>query len=358
MHSVLAPSSAARRVACPGSRELESKYPQRDGTDAAQEGIDAHKFLAEILTAYARGDEIILPPTELGENIKTAFNHVDSIVKKQTENLYIEKTLPIIAIHDDCFGTPDIFYLRDGELHIWDYKHGHSPVEVFENYQLLEYAAGAMHFLYQFEIKTIFLHIIQPRAYHVDGIIRTWNLSIGEALKYFKFLNEREKISMRENAPLIPSSQCKYCSARASCSALRKTTLNFIEDLKIPRDTYLPPDELGKELSILLNAKELLDARITGLEQQALQLIADGKTVRGFVAEQTIGREKWVGDINEIISLADTLNIDIKKPVELITPKQAVNAGLPREIVNRYSETPRGMLKLKKLDAAKYFKRK
>lgn len=49
-HSRLPPSSAARRMACPGSRAMEEQYGRNEESDASREGDLAHELAAWYLT--------------------------------------------------------------------------------------------------------------------------------------------------------------------------------------------------------------------------------------------------------------------------------------------------------------------
>lgn len=51
-HARLAPSSAARIVACPGSRKLEAMFPQEE-TIESREGDAAHWAAAQMLAGVA-----------------------------------------------------------------------------------------------------------------------------------------------------------------------------------------------------------------------------------------------------------------------------------------------------------------
>lgn len=64
----LPPSSAARRVACPGSRALEEKYPRED-TSHADEGRLAHAVAQAALTGEILKDPCITKEMEAGAKL-------------------------------------------------------------------------------------------------------------------------------------------------------------------------------------------------------------------------------------------------------------------------------------------------
>lgn len=347
-HSKLPPSSAARRMACPGSRRMEAIYP-RESSDASNEGTLAHEEAARLLKLEFPGngviavinkpeDEFIRRYTDFVGDcfIKAMFDVNDKLIGK----LNIEERVDISSIHPDCWGTPDAWFRTERNLHIFDFKYGFKAVEVYQNYQLLEYAAGIVT-----DEKFIHFHIVQPRAVHKDGAIRTWRIGRGTFDEYVTKLKISEALSSTEDALLTPGSGCEYCSARHACPVLRKEVLKPMKEL--PEE--LTDEELGIELKHLHETQELLKARLTGLEEEALTKLKLGKRIPFYQLGRSQPREKWIKPIEEVLILGDMFEVNLKKPAEAITPKQAIKAGVPADVVREYSETPLGELKLEQI---------
>lgn len=380
-HSVLPPSSAARRVMCPGSRALEEAYPSGE-SQYTREGEAAHwvaRMMLETnceisLNDLAPNGEIITQ--EMIDGAKIYRSHICSMflpyydlqsLDKMFNELIafgflaIEKTIPIRFIHHKCFGTPDAYFYdqHSHTLHVWDYKFGYSYVEVFENWQLIEYAAGLfdsltnhIHTLDSLNIVDttldipIQLHIVQPRNYHSDGPLRTWKTNVSELKRYWITLRAAEQAAMQPEAECKPSSECNNCNARHVCPALQLTTSTIMDLTAKNVPMELPPEQLGFQLKYLIQASNRLDAIITGLKEQAIASINLGNRIPNFVIEETPGRQKWKVPDKEIINLGNLLGVNIAKPVEALTPKQAIKAGIPEDIVNSNSEVTRGSTKL------------
>ena len=349
-HSKLPPSSAARRVACPGSRKLETLYP-REQTESAKEGELAHAVCAHLLdgTNPVEGisDAMLRNCLIYSDYVIITYAHAIKPESKKEYCLYIEKRLDMPSIHAECWGTPDAWFVVDGVLHMFDFKYGFGPVEVYENWQMIEYAAGVPD-----EFTKAVFHIVQPRASHIDGPIRTWEVDITDLVGYWEILISIERRAMRDQAPVSPSPQCVNCQARHACPTLQKTVLNNINSVGFATPHDLDEAGLGNELRILHNAAKLLDARITGLEQEALSLLKSGKRVPHYELGEVQSREKWTCDPTNLGKLFD---IELRKPVEVefITPKQAIKAGIPAKVVRKYSETPTGAKKLQPIDEKK-----
>jgi hypothetical protein len=107
----------------------------------------------------------------------------------------------------------------------------------------------------------------------------------------------------------------------------------------------MPPEGVALELNMIDIALERLKARQDGLTEQAKALIRGGKSVPGYALEAGQGRERWAKPVGEVIALGEMMDIALAKP-GAITPKQAIKAGLPKEVVASYSETPSGEIKL------------
>jgi hypothetical protein len=330
-------------MVCPGSLALEEKYKTEDQSPAAREGSHAHEVARRLL----EGGLICMEPQDMIDGANLYRDHVRSIVGDAV--LHIEERVNVPLVHPECWGTPDLWALvwwqEIPTLHVWDYKFGYGPVEVYQNWQLLTYAAGIVGELKDAPV-SVHLHIVQPRAWHRDGPIRTWVISNQILFEYIARLQQSEFLALQPDAPCIPSIECTHCTARHACSALQRRGLAFADLSAETVPLELTPSQTGNELRILHHAAKLLDARITGLEEQARSMLANGKRVPHYRMEPGMGREIWKRPVSEVVMLGEMLDVHLKKPAELITPKQAVKAGIPREVVNQYSEQQKGALKL------------
>lgn len=365
LHSVLPPSSAARRVACPGSRALEAQYPS-EKSPASLEGDAAH-WAASILLKGTNTELIKIGDSapngelitqEMLDGAVLLVNHVMPGAAFADE-VHIEKRINIQRIHPDCWGTPDVWYFNrnTGGLYIFDYKFGHKNVEVFENWQLIEYAAGILDLLevngFTDQHINVIFTIVQPRSFHKNGPVREWAISASGLRPYFNTLEQAERDSMTPETMCKPNPECNYCSARHACQALQNSALTAV-DMSFNNAAWnLTPEQIGGELRILQYASELLEARITGLEQQALSLILSGTAIPHFTTEQGNGRDCWTKPIEEIKLLGEMFGTNLTKPVELITPKQAIKQGLSNDIIKDYYITPKSAVKLVLIDNKK-----
>jgi hypothetical protein len=336
-HSKLPPSSAARRVQCPGSRIMSERYPQDENDPKAREGTEAHLVVA----AHLRAEPTPAFATE--EMLDGADMFHDAL---RGNIPHIEERVDCSSIHPDCWGTPDAwyFYPKRKWLHVLDYKFGRRHVEVFENWQLLEYAAGIIA-NFPLEVLGVSLTIVQPRSYHKDGPVRTWNLNRLEFIGYVISLKEAEDLATRDMPECKTGPECRDCPARHACPTLQSSGYSAAKSSGEAISFELSPAAMGKELAMLRDSIMLMSARADGLENEALVKAKQGVAVPGWTTEQGQGREKWAKPVEEVISLGEMLGIDVSKP-GVVTPKQAIKKGLSEDVVRAYSETPPGEVKL------------
>jgi len=355
-HSRLAPSSAARRVACPGSRALEERYPEETESAAAREGTAAHWLAQRYLMGkedkrdFAPNGEMITDEMEDGAELYE--RSIRSIVG-DTARLHVEERVNIFGVHPDCWGTPDCWALVDNHLHVFDYKFGFGYVDVFENWQLLEYALGIAH---DCDFEKVTMTIIQPRCFTREGKVRSWTISRDKLFGYYlPMLQISESETMNNDADCVPNPQCLHCKGRHACDALQKTVAWGFDVIADHVSTELNATQTGVELRYLHRMSKLLEARITGLEEQARSMIMRGESVTGYKLEPGSGRDQWTCSAEEIITLGELLGLDLSKPQEAITPAQARKLGIDDSVLAGYVERISGKLKLVESNAQKIF---
>ena len=347
-HSRLAPSSAARRMACPGSREMVERYGRNEESEAAREGTLAHECADKCLNEK----DITGYSTEMVEGAKYYRDTVLRFCQNQkSTDTFTEHLVCMDEIHPAMWGTIDAFLINFNEtkspieLHIFDYKYGFTPVQAFENWQLIAYASGV---LMGNVIKDIYLHIVQPRDYVSPSPHKMWHLTLDEFKAYEHRLRISEALAMSPNAPLRVSEQCKYCPARHACPALRDAAMGAATHAFAASGYILTPDEMGAELKLLHEAQEILSFRISALETEVQMALERGERVGGYELKPTTSRMTWTIPIKEVIELGALFNVRLEKK-DVLTPTQAIKAGLKEETVIRYSERKQS-IKLSKVN--------
>lgn len=360
-HSILPPSSAARRNQCTASTMLEARYPQPESPEAV-EGTTAHWAVAESL-AGRLVDVGDLAPTgqyltaEMIEASDLMFDDVSrelALYGLKPEQGVIEQAVRIPRVHAQSWGTPDYrIWLqappRRPRLLLYDFKFGHRFVEVFENDQCIEYVAGVLeelpHGLTDMEVD-VTVKIVQPRAYHKDGSIRAWHFKGSDIRALVNIASYSAHEALSDTAVTRVGPECRDCQARHACPTLQAAAMTACDVAGAAQPFDLPVAAMALEYRVLQHYRDLLRARSTGLEEQLLALGRTGQAIPGLRIEHGAGRERWTLPDAQVIAAAAMLGVDIAKAPEVMTPKQAVKAGLPSAMLAGLVNTPRGEAKL------------
>lgn len=358
-HAPISPSGLHVLVQCPGSLKLRRQSPPEallpeeaeDGGDAAAEGVAAHWGLAQTLLGKQVDLGMEAPNgVRLTDEMLDAVDLAHSAILQHAGDaaLAVESPVAIPRIHAECWGTPDVRWWRaDKHLFVFDFKFGHEPVEVFENWQLLAYAAGAWEQagLHDLDV-TVTAGVIQPRAQHREGPLRTWTFRASAVRALLNIVSGAAHEALGPDPKLRVGPACKHCRARPVCPAIAQAAGNASDLAHQALPHALTPEAVGVELRHAQRALLLLKARAAALEEQALALARSGKNVPNFTVEHAPGRERWEVSDNEVIALGQMLGLDLAKPAEALTPLQASKRGLPDALRQKFARRQTGAAEL------------
>jgi len=366
--TILRPSSAPTWAKCVGSHVLEALYPEDEDSPKAREGTAAHFYVTEAVqgryhpvgTLAPNGHPIDAEMHEAGqsfiEDIYAAapWHFHDTRPDGETMGTFrVETHLTMHGlIHPDCEGTPDAYLLdlAAKRLIVWDYKYGHGYVEPFGNEQMLCYVAGVFeaYELDEADVRdlAVSIRIVQPRNYDAAGPVRTWDTTGAVVWAEIAVLSQMAHAAKAPNPPTLTGPQCRYCEARHACPALQSVAMSMVDvaGRSVPRE--LTPTAVGIELKMLAEGEARLKARKEGLEEVALALSRKGTQVAHWTIGHSKARERWKKPAAEVIAMGDMLDVDLRKPLEPITPAQARDKGLDAAVTAVYSERPSGAAKL------------
>jgi len=358
-HARLKPSSAARWVICPGSVVMEEAYPDDETSPKAAEGHAAHWVaLDEMLVAGREPKLNDLAPNDIPVTLEM-LEGADLLLSNIRASipvgvvLHVEERARMEDIHADNWGTPDVWACdsQAGRLYLWDYKFGHRYVEVFRNWQLIDYAKGVFNTLGGLanDIREVIFRIVQPRSYHADGQVREWVVPVSHLWPLWEDLRQAAAVATQPNPLCRPNDECRDCSGRHACAALQAVTYDGAERAYDTLPVTMSAGAKSLELTTLSVAADRLKARIEGLEEDIAAMIRRGESVPGYTLQSSVGRETWSRPVEEIIALGETLGLSLAKP-GVLTPAQARKVGVAPELVGAYSTRPAGGAKLVRVD--------
>lgn len=334
-------------------------------TEATIEGTAAHSVLATLAANSLPGDYVLVgdnPVDVTDEMIEGAelfladvreavgSEWVDTRIAdpegrtKRSRYLYVEsRCLP--KLHDECWGTPDA-WLRtaDGRVVLWDYKFGHKRVDAEGNWQALAYLASVMDGV----PGPCEVRIVQPRNYEPGAPVRVWRPTEQELLDGWAELKAAAHEAMQpDRTATVGVDQCEHCPGRHACIPLQEAAMALVDLASRPATTNELADyQAGRELVWISQAVALLEARRSGLEAQVMAAYRRGDRSTGWVVQTTRGRRVWDASEEAVKGLGMMLGVEVTKPPKLVTPAQAIKAGIPEAMVMPLTKQQAGSEKL------------
>lgn len=305
-----------RIMPCPGSYELENKYPDTERNEAAGGNV-AHGHAAVTLTGGVPAISDIEMSYAVALYVETCRGY---FIEGMTG---IEAPLEHSEQGCKFTGTPDFYSWSPEYLTVIDFKYGHGWVEARENWQLLLYAVLIWRY-YGGNVMPpkVRLIIVQPRANHPGGPIREWEFD-GVLLRNYRnmFNNTAGEISVGK-AVCKSGPHCRYCRAIVDCRVNRRDTSYHVDTAAAPMVTDIPDSDLARELEFTKMALDSLQHRFNAIEAQATERLRAGNLVPGYMLKQSYTALKW--DVPDPVAAARDIGADLAKPAEAITPTQAI----------------------------------
>jgi hypothetical protein len=364
-HARIGPSSFARVKACPASLNFAAQFPN-ETNDAAEEGTACHEVVERMLDG-----ELIEPGWVSSNGITITVEHLahcdecfDFIAGEGFDRIMTEIRVPVgraLRLNDPniAWGTSDVIGIAGSAVRVVDFKFGFVPVEAVTiapdgsrrlNAQGMCYLIGALEALAdrfpgqdfdEFEIV-----IVQPRA----GGVKRATVSWAEIHAFKEEAREAIMLALSGGAPLFNpgEDQCRFCPASGSCKA---QVLDEFDDLD-----HVDPDALSDEdLAGWLDKADHIVATVKAMQSAALQRLAAGRKVPGWVREQGNGRARW-RDEAEVIEEIEAAGLDLdlyapRKPTTQTALKAA--SALGAKVVETLIVRPPGEVKLVRAEDAK-----
>ena len=373
----LPPWDANRWVNCHGSARAQAQYPALPGepSESRQNGIACHEIAKKMLLAFKGDssaplfDDLVGSITSNGVVITddlfdAAREYVNDIVaycnpRGLLPDLQIEQRVDLTHINADQYGYVDAFVYCPAEntIAIWEGKFGHRLVEVFENWQLIEYASAMFGHLGITDKPNVNfrLRVVQPFGWHTEGIIREWSIGAIQLQAYVNSLQLAAFAAQHDTPEIKTVNWCLNCTARAHCEAYKKSAYAGMDYVQRLETHSLAGHSLGLEIKQLRRIQDVIKNRLSGLEEQAMHEIRSGKSNPFLTVEQSYGRKRWKKDVpvDEVLMMGDLMGVDLRKPVELDTPAKVAKKGIDESVISAYSETPSTGWKLVEINTAK-----
>lgn len=359
VHATLGASKASRWMACPGSVRLERGVSAPPESDFAAEGTCAH-FVAELcLTGKTTtpwdyvGKEFhgVEVTEDMAEHVAVFVDYCRSLPYTQR---WIEREFNLSALNppEPMFGTADFvrYDAASSTLEVVDLKYGRGViVDAMENKQLMYYGLGVLLDL-GVSVDKVKLTIVQPRAEHGDGYIRSDEQDVLDIVGFAGELLQMAAETQRPDAKLAVGTHCRWCNAAGLCpeKAQQAQNVAMTEFSVMPEVTPPDPALLSDEaFNDVLSKIHLLEGFARAVWAHAEAKLHRGEPVPGWKLVQKRANRKWVDDttvLNYFLQHPSGFTADdVCKPPTLKSPAQMEKVqgigknGIPDELITKES---------------------
>ena len=356
-HAQLSPSKRNRWALCPGSIREEAKYPEQESGPAAADGTHSHTLLEKCIEA-SLADPIGMAGVKMVDHEGEFTIDADRAARVKVAIKYITEQsmnglLKVVAEQrvdpafllgrDDLSGTVDVQIMNGDILELIDYKDGMGIVSAKGNLQLEQYAYGVLagyklpvNGAYPFN--TVRMTIIQPKlALRGMNAISSHDVSVADLMANMGTIIKQAAATDQPDAPLVPGdSQCKFCRAKGSCSALASNVMKEVGIMFQPiasKPLDIAQQSADKEPSTMddtqiaqiMEAAPLMRQLLEGVEKEALRRLKAGQTIAGLKLVNGRGSRTW--SLNDEETAARLIKMGVPKgavyETKLVSPAKA-----------------------------------
>jgi len=324
-HAKLSPSKRSRWALCPGSIREEAKYPDTGSGPAAADGTHSHTLLEHCIK-----NDLSDPMNQVGETftdhegtfkvdadraarVKTAIEYIrEESVGGMFKVISEQRVDPEFLLgRSDLSGTVDCQIIGGDILELIDYKDGMGIVSAEGNMQLEQYAYGVLAGFKlpingDYPFKTVRMTIIQPKlALRGMPAITSHDVSVRSLLDNAGTIIVQAAATDKPDAPLVPGeSQCKFCRAKGSCSALASNVMKEVGIMFQPVVTQTldvaqqsadkdPSTMDDAQIAQIMEAAPLMRQLLEGVEKEALRRLEAGQVIPGLKLVNGRGSRAW-----------------------------------------------------------------
>lgn len=361
-HVRLGGSKIHRVLACSASARLEELAGPDVAGPHAVEGTVAHhvgetclrtcggdkalqSFLGTTIEGVTVSHEMldaVKVYVDWGENIRASAPGAKILLEQQVSMAALNPPEPMRGSADFIAVIKDLRLLVVG-----DYKHGKGHVvEVKGNKQTRYYALAALLTLPPDDvagIDKVQMTIIQPRAFHPDGPVRSETIGVEELLDFAEDILQAAKAAQDPAAPASPGEHCLFCRASSTCPAKGDRALAIARDEftaeALPPVATLPVDQVAAMVSQVEPKLAIVESWLKDARKLLQERLEAGDEVPGVKLVAKRATRVW-SDVEKVkawaLLEAGLSESDIYTTPELISPAQVEKLvgkkNLPNEL--------------------------
>tara|TARA_Y100000310_G_scaffold211266_1_gene212030 strand:+ start:10768 stop:11877 length:1110 start_codon:yes stop_codon:yes gene_type:complete len=358
----LRPSASSIWTECAAMPRFSASIPEEMPSDPAREGTCAAWVAEMVLMGEAEKTADLIGEShengwlvepEMADYIQKYIDHL----RARGGTIHVERKVRLNAMIE---GTPDAFATavaveRDMfDLFVDDLKYGFEIVNPYRNTQVSIYAGAIMRMLAgRIKIQRVVIGIYQPRAFHPEGIYRTWEVWPEQLMAFVREIEQAGHNAQAADSIATPGYHCEHCPAAATCTALAHTIYKGHRVLTDERQGALTSEQVAAELDFIDELEKMVKARRSAVHAEATARMKRSEHIPGYGFEEKFGNKKFTAD--GLAILART-GVDPYEARKLCTPAELIRRGADPEIVEGMTTRPRIPPKLVKFDPD-HFKR-
>ena len=336
-HAQWSASATARNWTCAGALAMATIAPEDKESIHAARGTAAHTIAEKALRAdgdcgafLGTVEKTKSYEIEIDEElVNSAQMYVDycrkALITATTHFLEARFSLEQLEPPFEAGGTCDFIAVWEdvGLLEVVDLKNGRGVVEVNENKQTRTYALLALLNLPKqlaAKIRHIKVTIVQPRASHKDGLIRSETFHVADlvdwthqlmlamnrsadAMAAFNEINGNRVLFDEWSEKWLTPGNCVFCPAEGLCPKLRSKALSatpkdiqqWFEEPGLPQPAVknMPALMSPEEIAHTLDGLEMLEQFISAVRATAHAMAERGVEIPGYQLAEKIGNRAW-----------------------------------------------------------------
>jgi hypothetical protein len=356
-HAKLSPSKRSRWALCPGSIREEAKYPDEGSGPAAADGTHSHTLLEHCIKnglsdpmdqvgeTFTDHEGTFKVDADRAARVKTAIEYIrEESVGGMFKVISEQRVDPEFLLgRKDLSGTVDCQIIGGDILELIDYKDGMGIVTAEGNLQLEQYAYGVLAGFKlpvngDYPFSTVRMTIIQPKlALRGMPAITSHDVSVRDLLDNAGTIIVQAAATDKPDAPLVPGeSQCKFCRAKGSCSALASNVMKEVGIMFQPVVTQTldvaqqsadkdPSTMDDAQIAQIMEAAPLMRQLLEGVEKEALRRLEAGQSIPGLKLVNGRGSRAWALPEDDMAEKLVKMGIPKSAVYEtkLVTPAKA-----------------------------------
>lgn len=348
-----------RFMQCNGSRLMQAPFvTQSEDTTIRDEGTAAHYVAQMLFDARNTAAGLLNQKAPNGVFITPDMvQHVSDYI----DELLVRHDYPDIGImeidtsHGQVNGRADhiVYYADTLTLRINDFKYGYRLVEPEMNWTLISHAIGFVRTRLAHWPDHIVFTIVQPRAPHSDGTVRSWTIAGAELAALAEQL---DRALANPSDELRTGPNCGKCPALAICPAAHSMRMNALDTATIAFEDAIDNERLSYELDLLNHAMKVIEDGLDARRELAKHRLKNGAVIKNYGMKQEYGHTAWNSGLT-VEMLEMLTGKQLREPPKACTPAEAKRRNVPEDVVKSLTYRPMKGVQIVRMDHDKQAKK-